>query len=77
MISCLRSLSGGMTRHPLISFQNGPMGICMTSMGKVSSHCSMSDVCSNCVSMIQCSKEPGELVSNTLMNVCSGIVVIS
>ena len=77
MTFCLRSPSGGMTRHPLRSFQNGPVGICIASIGNVSSHCSMSDACSACTSVIQCSKELGELVSKTLMNACSGIIVIS
>ena len=77
MMSHLRSLSGGMTRHPLESFQKGPVGVCMASIGNVSSHCSMSSVCSACVSVIRCSNEPGESVSKTLMKACSGIMVIS
>jgi hypothetical protein len=77
MISHLRSPSDGMTRHPLRSFQNGPVGVCMASMGNVSSHCSMSVACSNCVSMIWCSKDPGKSALNTLMNACSDIIVIS
>jgi hypothetical protein len=73
----LRSLSGGMTRCPLRSFQNGPVGICIASMGNVSFHCSISAACFDCVSMIQCFKELDESASNTLMNACSNIIVIS
>ena len=66
MISHLRSLSGGMTRCPLESFQNGPVGVCMALIVNVSSHCSMSGACSARTLVIQCSNEPGESVSKTL-----------
>ena len=52
------------------------MGVCLALIGNVSSHCSMSDVCSACISVIWCSSELGESASKTLMNVCSGIIVI-
>ena len=77
IISHLRFPLGGMTRHPLRSFQNSPVGICMASIENVSSHCSRSGACFICISVIQCSSEPSELTSKTLMNVCSGIIVMS
>ena len=77
MMSRLRSLSGGMTRRPLESFQKGPVGICMASIGNVSSHCSMSDACSVCTLVIWCSSDLGESASKTLIKACSGIMVMS
>jgi hypothetical protein len=49
----------------------------MASIGNVSSHCSMSDTCSACTSVIWCFSNPGESASNTLMKACSGIMVMS
>ena len=77
IISCLRFPSGGMTRHPLLSFQNGSVGICMASMRNISSHCFRSDAYSFCVSVIWCDRDLFELALNTLMNVCSGIIIMS
>ena len=77
MMSHLRSPSGGMTRHPLESFQNGPVGVYMASIGNVSSHYSMSGACSAYISVIWCSNELGELASKTLIKVCSGVMVMS
>jgi hypothetical protein len=77
MISYVRSPSGGMTRHPLRSFQNGPVGVCIASIGNASSHYFISDVSSVCILVIQCSSEPGESVLKTLMNACSGIIIMS
>ena len=76
MMSHLRSPSGRMTRHPLRSFQNGPVGVFMAWIGNISSHCSISGVCSTCILVIRCSNEPGESASKTLMNTCSGIMVM-
>ena len=77
MMSRLRSLSGGMTRCPLESFQKGPIGICVASIGNVSSHCSISNMCSACTLVIWCSNDPGGSASKTLMKACSGIMVMS